>query len=462
MTHPVISLKPSYNSVIRGCPGLQETLPRIECELRIRSNDGKAFKIDKIEILLKSIESVNNLSHHSFGSKSKLERVTTYYKKNIKISEKRIVGIDIPLTIGLPDDIKETNFNTNFGKTVTILESNVWYNGSEEPKMFNTMVNVEKYTFLPTNKLYPSIKRKVYSPDKKFVVNYIVKNPCVTTDDILHLDIELKPNSKIPSEMLPKSPPSSSSSSSSTATSSIFNKKSKTKLKSVAVNLKEFLEVYDDGGSANANGGTETKENVLNEIVQPIDQMITNNGVKWGMKIRILTKNEFFREFQQTLQHPAYLYRTPQPSNTNIPTYISTKLLQNKITNNNCEIPFQYHTSITTTRGNLFRVLHGITIKFKINNGKSFQIGQPIDITSWTLPQLRYVEQLILQERETAKYARQFYENFGGLKVLHNKTEYPPLPPVVYPNDSETLKKLDIKYNHNTNNNTFTRIPLIE
>ncbi|QLQ79470.1 hypothetical protein HG537_0C01170 [Torulaspora globosa] len=259
MTFPVISLKPSYNSVIRGCPGLPETLPRVECEFRIRSNDGKPFKIDKIEVALKCIESLNNQSHHSFSSKPKIEKTTVLYKKTIKMTEKKMLGIDIPFTIGLPDDIKETNLNSAFGRTVTVLECYAYYNGLEDPQSFSRTINVEKYILLPDVRLFPSVQRRVYSPDKKFIVNYTVRNPCVTTDDVLHVDFELKPNARFTNEGSTAASPSS-----------IFSKKMKTRLKQVTVHLKEYLEVYDDGSGVNTGSGaigSETRENLLCETM---------------------------------------------------------------------------------------------------------------------------------------------------------------------------------------------------
>lgn len=458
MTFPVISLKPSYNSVIRGCPGLPETLPRVECEFRVRSNDGKPFKIDKIEVALKCIESLNNQSHHSFSSKPKIEKTTVLYKKTIKMTEKKMLGIDIPFTIGLPDDIKETNLNSAFGRTVTVLECYAYYNGQEDPQSFSRTINVEKYTLLPNGRLSPSVERRVYSPDKKFVVNYKVRNPCVTTDDVLHVDFELMPNPKLMNEGLASTP-------------SIFNKKMKTRLKHAMVHLKEYLEVYDDGSGVNTGSGaigSETRENLLCETVHPLNELITHNGVKWSMDIKVFTKSKHFDEFERSLQEPPSLQRYSHNSvrSASSPT-VKTELLKNKAGYGR-EIPFQYHTSITTTRGNLYRILHGITVKFKINNGKSFQINQPIDITPWETVHLNTIEELILQERETARYANQFYQNYGGLKrvpastTLNNmkghRIEYPPLPPVVYLNDHQTRKSLDIVYK----SGSFTRIPLIE
>lgn len=113
--------------------------------------------------------------------------------------------------------------------------------------------------------------------------------------------------------------------------------------------------------------------------------------------------------------------------------------------------PFQYHCSITT-RGQLFSVTHSLTVRFKISKGKDFEISYPINITPWPKSYTRHVEQLIQQEQEIAKNAKNFYQNYGGIK--RNKTngqlEYPPLPPVVYVAEKNTLKQLGIEYNMET------------
>lgn len=366
------------------------------------------------------------------------------------------------MTIGLPDDIKETNFNHNFGQAVTFLECGLRYNGLEERELFTRTINVERYTFLPSPKMFPSLGRKVYSPDKKFAVTYRLRNPCVTKDDFLHVDFELKLNSKGGHD---------NSVSSSSTTSLIFNKKSKARLKAAVVNVKEFLEVNSDDRTG-SSGVNEPKENVLLEMGMPIDELITNNPIRWSMDIRILTQNELFKEFEDSLLESPLLSKSVNSSDEFSASNpkINTRLIQNKADGNPGLVPLQYHTSITTHRGNLFRILHGITVKFKIGNGKSFQISQPIDITPWKLSQLKNVEQLILQERETAKYARLFYENFGGLKKVvasastgthADRVEYPPLPPVVYPNDSRTLKKLNVEFSGEERSNR-SRIPLLE
>ncbi|EDO15357.1 hypothetical protein Kpol_457p8 [Vanderwaltozyma polyspora DSM 70294] len=447
MTKPIISLKPSYNSVIRGCPGLPDTLPRIECELRIRSNDGKPFRIEKIEIVMKTIESLN--SSHSFSSKPKFEKTTVHYKKNVKLSDNVLIGIDIPVTIGLPDDIKETNFNNTFGKTITLLECNVHYNnikkesskGDTSVQSYIEVINVERYIYLASRKLFPPTRRKFYSPDKKFVVMVSIDNPCVTTDDLLRLHLEIKHKNN------------QSGSISSSSQKGIFNKK--VKLKSINYELKEYLEIND-------TNILDSRENVLNTAVHQTSEVLSSNPVNVSSDIRVFTKNEYFKEFETTMQEPAFLFKVPHDnpnhSDLKMNQSLDTKLLQNKT---NGLIPFQYHTSITTS-GQLYTINHALDIKFKISNGRDFEIRYPVDVSPWPRTQIKYIEQVIDQERETAKFATQFYEGYGGIKRNKhtNLLDYPSLPPMVYGTDDKTSQKLNILYD--TQHKVPQRIPLIE
>lgn len=447
MTKPIISLKPSYNSVIRGCPGIPDTLPRTECELRIRSNDGRPFRIDKIEIILKTIESLH--AAHSFSSKPKLEKASIHYKKNIKLSDNILIGIDIPLTIGLPDDIKETNYNTNFGKCTTFLECNVYYTSHKlddlksdlEVETYLEAINVERYSYLASKRLFPPLKRSYHSPDRKFKVNVTINNPCITNDDLLKVNLEVKQSSPSTGSITPSSQ------------INLFNKK--IKLKSIVYELKEYLEIFDATG-------TDAKENPLANTSQQVNEVFSMNSIKLKSEICVCTKSEYFKEFETTMQEPAFLYKVPSDNisdiNKNNNFNIETKLLQNK---SNGLIPFQYHTSITT-KGKLFSINHVLKIKFKISSGRDFEIHCPIDISPWPLTQIKYIEQIINQERETAIFAKQFYESYGGIK--RNKhtgsLEYPSLPPMVYGSDDKTVQKLSILYN--TDHKNPKRIPLIE
>lgn len=467
--YPVISLKPSYNSVVRGCPGIPETLPRIECQLQIKSNNGSPFEIDAIEITLKTVETVHNLStlptdlpasttstslkgSNSLLSKAKKKRnkfemVTVHHTKRMVLKndnkKNNVIGLDIPLTIALPDDIKDTNFNSKFGNCVTLLECIVHY-GSNKSKTLNQLINVERYTYLPAGYLFPKIEKVSYSPDKKYKVSYVIENPCVSCDDILRLRIKFQQNTMT---------------SSAQSKNRIFNKK--IKLKSVILQLNEYLEFCDSSNSSHA--GLEPRENVLQVYTKEINQVISLNEIIIDIDVRIFTKDKWFQNFESTSMEPEFMYKLPDSVTGKSSSDIKTVLLKNK----NKNIPFQFHNSITTI-GKFFAILHSLSIHFRISNGKDFEVSQNITITKWPKSQLRYIQQLIKQEKETAQYAVKFYSGFGSISKKYDDPmdlnkyhlEYPNLPPVIHYPVPETLNKFNIHYNVNYKNPH--RIPVIE
>lgn len=466
---PVISLKPSYNSVIRGCPGIADTLPRIECQLRIRSNNGLEIRIAKMEIVLKSVETIFSHSQVSYaftplkskGKSKKNESTVVHYKKSLYITHdpmqkektraqrmsRPLVGVDLPLTIALPADINETNYNSRFGSCITYLECNLHYYDLEktgptpegavpEVKSFSTPVNVERYSNLPLKKLFPKIEKKAYSPDKKLVAHVQIENPCITTDDLLKVNIKL----------------SQTASGGSFENDSVLFKK-KPKLKGIVFEMKEVFQCQ--------NEGLESKEYVLDTETKHYNEPITKNGIKVSNSIHICTKDVLFKEFESIMQEPELMYKLPKKPSENRPRQeIATKLLQSRSEN----VPFRYHSSVTA-HGKLFSIGHAFEIKLRISGGKDFDISIPITITQWLKSQIKYVQQAILQERETAVFAKRFYENYGGLRKNSSGTiEYPSLPPIIYDKkDPDFGKKFStIQYTTGSGKSHIKRLPVIE
>ncbi|CAI4054483.1 hypothetical protein SUVZ_16G2200 [Saccharomyces uvarum] len=462
MTYPVISLKPSYNSVIRGCPGLPDTLPRIECQLRVRSSDSLPFSLVKIEIILKTIELYfnknmygnNNNSLAPFNhpsdspngnSDTHNKNTTVHYKKNIVLSHPShdntghnsndLIGIDIPLTIGLPDDIKETNYNPKFGKTQTFLDCTVSYANvtgatSNRKRNFLYPINVERYTYLPSPSYFKPINRpNITSPDQKFLINYSIENPCVSMDnDTLKLSISIRLNP------FPNSATSSSPNDFDVSTPTLFSTKkkfkSKLKLKSIITQVQEYLEILK---SQSEFSSTQTS-NVLQTSIRTVDQTISMNSLHFQFNIKLFTKDKLLQGF-----------KSPES------TCPETKLLINKVD----DIPLQYHNSISTI-GQHFNVSHSLSIRLKFNKSlKNFEINHPIIVSFWLVNQLSLIENLISQERQTAKFAKKFYKTFGQIKKKNvsnsntssNCLEYPSLPPIIYYfNNAETNNRFNILY----------------
>lgn len=560
-TYPVITIKPSYNSIVRGCPGVPETLPRIECELRVRSNNGKPFVIDHIELFLKTIETVNShtphvsspalsfhspISHSPFsnsplpspskslpstpfstssfpsfptsssnllkpsrthstigGSSGKapthLDKhtcVTLSYKKKLRINSdslpgaKEIIGIDVPITIGLPDDIKATNFNETFGRTYTVMEACVFYqapskslsksigervhkkkpesylkkrsslkddlhlhehnNGILQSELamvqFETPIIIDRYDVYPSAKLFPPVKYKEPSPDGKLDVVYRLNGACFGTDDLIRLDLDIKHNVNATTPQ-------------GTSSSLVFvGQKKKLKIKEITLEIKELLE-----NNNTSTGLVETKDNVLCSTTKTINEHILNNSVQARIDLRLITINKFFQSYERTLLSPEVMFKLPEddPMASASMTLPNIVFLQNK--KKTGAEPIQYHSSITT-RGPHFNVTHYMVVKFRCSGIlKNFEWTHPITLSFWCKPQVRYLEDIIDEEKEVARNAKNFYDKFGGIKRVHRREgilEYPPLPPIIFPHDRETLETLGVF--HETKGGKRIRVPVIE
>lgn len=516
MVYPVISLKPSYNSVIRGCPGIPKTLPRIECQLQIRSNNGLPIKINNIKIMLITAESmqnnffltnnldknttfrnnnnnsdnnlnVNNSSNiHTHGDhngdinaygddenltgsilqrkKNRTDLVTIHYKKYIQVSGKsdnEIIGMDIPLTIALPDDIKDTNLNNKLNcYCYTFLDCKVYYN-DQYSKEFRQLINIERFDYLPLSKLFPSIERDTISPNSKFKINYKLNKSCICNDDLLKVEVTLRPNLKKGNYN-----DNLNNGSNSTGTGLLFNKK-RVKLKNVQFQLKEIMEINNNYiNLINNHQHPHIKENILKIYTHEVNQVISMNEIKINVDLRIITKDPYYQNFELTQHEPEFLYKLPNTINKiykgkrNIQTHLLTK------DGRNVNIPYQYHTSMTTL-GNLFNIQHKLNMIFKLNNGKTIELPINLTIINHSQSQIKYIQQQIQDETEIALYAMKFYNNYGGiskkkLDKLNWLIEYPLLPIVMYHNDSETKERFNLQFNKDLKTNKLIRIPIIE
>lgn len=191
----------------------------------------------------------------------------------------------------------------------------------------------------------------------------------------------------------------------------------------------------------------EPRENIISTSSNQLtDQLISMNGINLKFNIKVSTKDPLFKNFLSTSQEPAFLFKLPSSSSAAAaaasPSYpIRTKLLQNKSN----DIPLQYHTSIST-RGKLFSVSHSLEMKFKLANAKDFQLTQRIDVSPWSPTKIKYIDQIINNEKMTAQFATKFYNNFGTIKKNSHSgnLEYPVLPPVIhYENAQEAVPLIE-------------------
>lgn len=247
-------------------------------------------------------------------------------------------------------------------------------------------------------------------------------------NDTLKLSISIRLNP------FPNSATSSSPNDFDVSTPTLFSTKkkfkSKLKLKSITTQVQEYLEILKNQSEFSS---TQTS-NVLQTSIRTVDQTISMNSMHFQFNIKLFTKDKLLQGFES-------------PDST----CPETKLLINKVD----DIPLQYHSSISTI-GQHFNVSHSLSIRLKFNKSlKNFEINHPIIISFWSVNQLSLIENLISQERQTAKFAKKFYKTFGQITKKNvsnsnsssNCLEYPSLPPIIYYfNDAETNNRFNILY----------------
>ena len=231
-------------------------------------------------------------------------------------------------------------------------------------------------------------------------------------NDTLKLSISIKLN-PFPNNAITTSSPNELEVSTPTIFSTKKKFKSKVKLKSITTQVLEYLEIL----KKKSEFSSAQTSNILQSSVRQVDQIISLNSMTFQFSLKIFTKENFLQSFES--------------SDSGCP---KTKLLINRID----DIPLRYHSSITTI-GQHFNVSHSLSIRFKFNKSlKNFEINHPLVISFWSIDQLPLIENLVSQERQTAKFAKKFYKNFGRIKNASNSNngsnclEYPSLPPIIY------------------------------
>lgn len=238
-----VNLAASNQSLIRGCPGVPKTCPRIDSMLEIRSKDGIPFMINKVILELNTLQSV---SIPQTVTNTDLSEKFTIYKKvifnredskqlmkdspgrdrstySIEENEKTL-GFDLPFIIPIPNDIISTGQNSRWNSKTTH-ELNIkigWYyrfqpsnsanninlnvadshalfkedldkNFRIEPYQISFPIVIKRYDTLPLYQQYNEpITKTIDSVDT--VVEYSIPTSSVGPNDEVLVYLKILPN----------------------------------------------------------------------------------------------------------------------------------------------------------------------------------------------------------------------------------------------------------------------------
>lgn len=517
--HPILSIKPSYNSLVRGCPGIPNTLPRVEFELQIIAPDTfehSIFNIDHLEISFKTTEQIFVSSAHGKEDSTtgqKNVKIETF-KKRLKLNDVKLpslLGVKLPITIAIPDNVKQTNMNETFGRTYSSIEVICHYRTNAKKKSgqhlakkimdiakseneSNTFIDskcaiefpvvIEKYNVYPSNQRYPAIQFKEVSGDNRVNIEYTLNTTCFGQDDMISVELNISKNEKSNGGVYNGNGDLLDDISANQGPSIFIGGKKKLKLKELKMEVKEVLEVLET-----QEGLLKTKENVLCSTTNIINELVTGNDISTRLDLRLMLMNDSYKSFENAIMSPDILFKKPgeeEKEGEEFNKYNHFKNAQSakkhivpvtSIVRPCINIGGNYHQdSLNTygsisTRGCYFNVTHYLVLKFKCSGGlKSFEIVQPINISYWNVPQVKYIEHHILEEMAIAKNAKQFYDNFGGIKKIYSKNinndstsyylDYPSLPPMVIPYDLNFLSK-QFGIEHEMKNGELKMVPQI-
>ncbi|GMM38649.1 Rgl1 protein [Saccharomycopsis crataegensis] len=198
----IVNLGASNHSLIRGCPGVPKTCPRVESVLEIRSKDGGSFAIKTIILELNTLQSVSVPSTAGISSND-AHRAYGIFKDTIYNSEKlgseKVLGMDLPFVIPINKDIISSGKNSRWNaKTTHNITAKIgWFNGSKlEVFTISFPLIVKRYDTLPLYRQFNEpITKTMDSPDKNILVEYSLPNSSVGPNDELVLYMKISPNS---------------------------------------------------------------------------------------------------------------------------------------------------------------------------------------------------------------------------------------------------------------------------
>ncbi|KAI5961032.1 uncharacterized protein KGF55_004299 [Candida pseudojiufengensis] len=409
--HPInIFLESTASSIVFGCPGISRSIPRIEANVQVRSNNGLPFPIRSISIVLLTRQKVSVPT--KFGSNDAFKEFKLYEDplafKPINGFSEKLLGLDLPILIPIPRDVTSSGCSTTFGSitthylTVKVITGESSATEVSFVEMFPVVIKL--YDTLP---LYRQFNEPVVeirnSPDNQIIAEITIPNSSIGPGDQLNINCKLMTNSS-------------------------NNKiKKHLQLKQQTFQVKEFLECYDGGLPP-------LRENKIHSITTHPNQELNTQGIISKFSFEFPKYHEFLDLFKQSepliiSQEVVNDYDTTVIDLTNI----SNQKLMDKLIEG---LPIT-HIQSFTSQGRFFSIKFEIIVKLKFSKAKDFDIKFPITICPYDRESSEYLLQWIMHECEVAKarFGKQFIDQFFASKHYNDicalMSSYK-APPTVY------------------------------
>lgn len=405
---PVIaSLRVSSTSVVRGCPGVPRSIPRIETVIELRPVNGVPFLLRSVGIELRTTQKIVVLS--TLGSNDTIREYKIYenpfiFRPAVGEFSERLLGIDIPVLIPIPKDIissgqyQQWNAVTTHSLVVKVSCGDTYNNETNYSEAFP--IPIKLYDTLPIYRQFNEPIAEVRNSNcKQVLVELSLPVSSIGPKDDIILFVK-------------------------TMTDPLCNKISKNlRLKFISFQIKEILECHEGGLPLMKEHKiyAETKS-FLNE-----DSVLNTQGVSHQFRLEFPFDNEYL----QMYCNKNYIDNNLSDSKHVVSTYANDKKNRKVVEG----IPLT-HTQGFTTLGRLFSIRYEAIIKVKLVHGKDMEIILPITISPFNRESSEYLLSWIINQCEVArnKFGKDLVNRLVNARYDETDTilqRFNP-PPIVY------------------------------
>ncbi|KAK6205162.1 uncharacterized protein RJT21DRAFT_117633 [Scheffersomyces amazonensis] len=397
----VVNLESPGTSIVRGCPGVIRSIPRIDTNLEVRSTiPGRSFKLRNISVELRTTQKVgvpSKLGTNDATRDYKIFENPTLYRPPMAQLSQELIGLDIPLLIPLPKDIVSSGIYPNFNAyTIHRLIIKVSLGDSIDNEMnyiFQFPVPIIIYDSLPLYGQFntPIIESKTNS-DQQVVVEVNLPVSSLGPRDMFSVNMKIMGN--------------------------YLNNhlKRNLKLSKLTVQIHEILECYEGGLPSKS-----TKIFSTNELFED-NNLITTQGITYQFRCRFPYYNDYLRLYASKVETNGRKFQYSEDlehldnekdfdeNGERVRFNPNTVILNNSSLNDGkieLGIPLT-HTQGFTTRGKFFSIRYEMHIKVKLINTKDLEITIPLTVCPFDRISSDYLLQWVSQECEesNAKFGR--------------------------------------------------------
>lgn len=406
-------------SMVKGCPGIPRSIPRIDTVLNIRSINDSPFIVRSVKVQLITKQKV--LVPTKFGSSESLKEFIVYqdplaYLPPMDQFYQILHGLDIPILIPIPRDITPSAYSPTFGATTQhnlVVMVSLGKDAASEVTFTDSFpVDIKMYDTLPIYRQYNEPIMEIYnSSDNQVLVEAIVPVTSVGPKDELSVVCVVKTNS---------------------ASNKV---KKNITLKQLTFQVKEVIECFD--------GGLPPKrEFKLHTESKYYTKELNSQGLKQTFKINFPYENDYLQMFSpppevEIESEVAEDFATTIIESTNISKLKTIDKLPEGVPVTNIQG--------FTLLGAFYSIWFEIVIKVKLSHAKDINIHIPIIVSPFDKEASKYLLDWIMLECEIAKaqFGKEFNRTYSSttkyanmIKLLDKYRQ----PPTIYDQQKHKIR----------------------